>query len=105
MKIKLIDIKTNSYETTTGTCDLCMRIEYVEEPTFYFEKSDGTQFEIKGYYWEWGTLLSIYVENVIELADYFNHQKYDRETTFNYYWLYCEVEKFHEEYLLKKRGR
>ena len=97
MKIKLIDVKTNIYETQFGTCELCFWVGDAVEPTFYFEKETGEKFEVDGYYWSWGDLEAIYVDNVINLADYISRQYYDADTIFDYNWLNEQVDKFGAE--------
>lgn len=54
MKLKLIDVKNNTYEAETGTCDLCLGTETVSEDTFVFKVSDGNKdnekiVSVKGY--------------------------------------------------------
>lgn len=93
MKIKLIDVVTETYDTTFGTCELCIHTGEATEPTFHFQKEDGTEFEVEGYYWNWGDLSTIYVDNIIELADFISRQTYPDDTTFDYCWLDSEVDK------------
>lgn len=95
MKLKLVDIDINSYETEFGTCELCMSVGYAYEPTYYFEKDDGMTFHIDGYYWSWGDLDYIEVDNVIEFAAYINSLDFDENTDFNYSWLNSIVEDYY----------
>lgn len=95
MKLKLVDIDINSYETEFGTCEVCMSVGEAHEPTYYFEKCDGTTFSIDGYYWSWGDLVTIDIGNVIDFASYINSLDFDEYIDFNYGWLDGIVEDYY----------
>lgn len=75
MKLKLIDVEVNR----------C--IDGAEEPTFIFEKENGATIRVKGFYWNWGWLVSIQVDNIIDFADYVSKQDFPEDTDFDYNWL------------------
>lgn len=87
MKLKLIDVKTEIYETQFGTCELCMSTGTAYEPTYIFEKENGERLSVEGYYWDWGDLITIDVENVIEFADFIRKQDFEDDISFDYGWL------------------
>lgn len=87
MKLKLIDIEVERYMTEFGTCELCMSIDEAEEPTFVFEKENGAILRVEGFYWSWGWLTAIMVDNIIDLADYVSKQDFPEDTDFDFNWL------------------
>lgn len=77
MRIKLVDFLTNEYETTFGTCDLCMRTGLAVEETFVFEV-DGKIVSIDNYYWSYGTFFTaLMVDNVVDFADWLNKTEFE----------------------------
>lgn len=75
MKIKLIDIERNGYETTFGTCELCMWDGYADETTYIFD-IDGERREVEGWVWDWGDFSSIWIENTADFAHWLNQQPF-----------------------------
>lgn len=78
--LKLIDFYTHSYETTFGTCDLCMSTGTHDEEHLVFETSDNTIIDMENGYWNWGDYFTlIYVENTADFAHWLNNQEFDGE--------------------------
>lgn len=97
MKVKLIDVKTETYIAEYGTCEMCFYNGLAMESTYIFEKEDGTRFEVEGFYWSYGELKTIMIDNFIDLADYVNHQDFDENTTFDFDWLDNLAEAYYEK--------
>ena len=68
MKAKLVDYECKDYETTFGTCELCMRTGTAEEPRFKFEYDDGHTEWVDGYFWDWGDLFTVEIDNTANFA-------------------------------------
>lgn len=84
MKLKLKDVELNTHETTTGSCELCMSIETVNEPVFVFEDEKGNEHKVDAYNWAWGHYDEIMVGNIIDFADYVRNQEFPKDTTIDY---------------------
>lgn len=81
MKIQLIEVDANGHEAEVGSCDLCMYISWVEEPTYVFSVS-SKDLDIKDYTvrvdaydWSWGHYDEINL-NAIEFAHYLNSNEF-----------------------------
>lgn len=95
MKIKLIDIDdSNGREEETGTCELCFGTQWCNNPVFIFEDEKGKQFNIDGYWWEWGDYFELYIDNAIKFDEWLRKQDYPGGTKFDEDWLYRVVEKY-----------
>lgn len=79
MKLKLIDVETNSHYTETGSCDLCMSIEWVDEPTYVFETEEDETIRVDAYSWDWGHYDQEMVDNVIAFADFVSQKDFTEE--------------------------
>ncbi|EHH1613244.1 TPA: hypothetical protein I0H29_RS11735 [Enterococcus faecalis] len=87
MKLKLINVETNPHEEETGSCELCMSIEMVNEPVFIFEKENGEIVRIEAFLWDWGHYDEELVENVVDFAAYISEQEFDEDQQLHYSWL------------------
>lgn len=84
MKLKLKDVELNTHKATTGSCELCMSIETVNEPVFVFEDEKGKEHKVDAYNWAWGHYDEIMVGNIIDFADYVRNQEFPKDTTIDY---------------------
>lgn len=89
MKIKLIDMHINSYETEFGTCDLCMSTGTAEETRLLFEWEDGTQFKANAFFWDYGDMYSIDIYNTADFAHWISQKDLEKftDTWTSYQWL------------------
>lgn len=78
MKVKLVDFKTNTYETTFGTCELCMGTGMATEESMKFEYDDGYTEWVDLYFWSWGDLMTIdEIDNTANFAHWLSKQELD----------------------------
>lgn len=78
--LKLIDFKTESYETTFGTCDLCMSTGMHTTEHFIFKTSEGKTIDMKNGFWDWGDYYTlIEVENSADFAHWLSQQEFEGE--------------------------
>ena len=77
MKAKLVDYDYREYETDFGTCELCMYTGTAEEPRFKFEYDDGHTEWVDGYYWDWGDLFTVEIDNTANFAAWLAIQDLD----------------------------
>lgn len=76
MAVKLMDIENSPKVVEFGTCDLCFSTGTVTEPVFVFEDSvTGETRRIEGYYWSWGNYFDVYIDNVIDFANWVNQKE------------------------------
>lgn len=97
MKLKLIGVETNRHEAEVGTCELCMGIMEVDEPTYIFEKENGETFEIEGWEWSWGDYWDLNIDNVIDFADWVSQHDFEYKPPFGYQWLSNVINQYEEE--------
>lgn len=88
MKLKLIDHRSVTYETTYGTCELCMYTGQSTDTTLFFRWEDGTEFEADAFMWDWGDKYEVYIENLAEFALWVKEQDFDKEETMQEVTLY-----------------
>jgi len=76
--LKLIDLKTKSYETTFGTCDLCMGTGVHTEEHMIFETSEGKTIDMETGFWNWGDYFYILtVDNTADFAHWLSTQEFE----------------------------
>ena len=78
MKIKLIDISTNTYETVFGTCDICLSTGIAEEQTFIFDIG-GEIRQVDGFYWSYGDLFTTWIENTADFAYWLSQPEFPED--------------------------
>lgn len=78
MKIKLVNYEVNEYETEFGSCDLCFYTGTATEPVFTFSDGEKT-WEVDGFFWSWGDLFIVEIDNVIRFAEWLEQQDLDEE--------------------------
>ncbi len=54
MKLRLTDYQDNTYEDTTGSCDLCTWTGMMDHPMYEFTDSYGGVHTVDGWYQDWG---------------------------------------------------
>lgn len=103
MKLKLIDIQQEPHKVELGTCERCMSTDYMVEPVFTFKSESGRQFDVDGYFWNWGDLFTVgMIDNVIDFADFVRRAEFDEipeeQWTFNddYNWLDNLIESYYD---------
>mgnify|MGYP001758034313 CR=1 FL=1 len=75
--LKLVDFITNTYETTFGTCDMCMHTGQATDETFVFELGSGRCIEADNTYWDWGDhFTAITVDNTADFAHWLSEQTF-----------------------------
>ena len=80
MKIKLHDYESEIEEDVTfGTCDMCMYVGDAEYPYFYFQYEDGTTKKVEGFFWDYGDLYTIYIDNIPAFAAWLNNQDFEED--------------------------
>lgn len=76
--LKLIDFKTNSYETTFGTCDLCMGTGMHTEEIFVFELPGGKIIEMENGFWDWGDYFDLVsIQNTADFAHWLSGEEFE----------------------------
>ena len=101
MKLKLINVKNRTRKTTFGTCDLCLSTGTASEDTYVFRAlaDDGYAeiVEVEAFFWNWGDLFTVEVDNQILFAEWFNAAGIEVESTgeMNYNWLDDIVDQYH----------
>lgn len=76
--LKLIDFYNRSFETTFGTCDLCMSTGIHNEEHFVFETSDNNIITMENGYWDYGNYYKLLtIDNTADFAYWLNNQKFD----------------------------
>ena len=101
MKLKLVDVENNTYQTTFGTCDLCLSTGTASEDTYVFRAlaDDGYAeiVEVEAFFWSWGDLFTVDVDNQILFAEWFNAQEFEVDSTdqLHYSWLDDIVDQYH----------
>lgn len=59
MQLRLTDLKSNTYEDTTGTCEDCSYTGMLDHPTYEFTDSDGGVHTVDGWFSIWGDLITL----------------------------------------------
>ena len=89
MELKLIDYRKEFSIEQTGTCELCFGTIGCNNPVFTFQKENGEEIKVNGYYWDWGDYSSVEtIANIIDFADYISDIDFQEdENTFTFGWL------------------
>lgn len=103
--LKLIDFKTKSYETTFGTCDLCMSTGMHTTEHFIFETSEDKVIYMENGFWDWGDYFTlIEVENSADFAHWLSQQEFEGEAPQDERDLQREISNIAEKYISCKEG-
>ena len=105
MKLKLIDHESVTKETYFGTCDFCAYTGEATFTTLIFQRDDGEVLRAETWYWSWGDLFEIYIDNVFDFAAWIKDKEFpdDLDIT-DYFTLEGVVEKYERYRYLKKAG-
>lgn len=63
MKLRLTNFDSNTYEDTTGSCEMCMWTGMMDHPTYEFTDSYSGVHTVDGWYSDWGHM-NVYDVNV-----------------------------------------
>ncbi|MDU5615623.1 MAG: hypothetical protein E6049_09335, partial [Varibaculum cambriense] len=74
MRLKLIDHESVTEETDFGTCDLCAYTGEATFTTLIFKRDDGEILRAETWYWCWGDLFEIDIDNVFDFAAWIKDQ-------------------------------
>lgn len=105
MRLKLIDHESVTEETDFGTCDLCAYTGEATFTTLIFKRDDGQILRAETWYWCWGDLFEIDIDNVFDFAAWIKDQDFpdDLDIT-DYYTLEGVVEDYKDYLHMKKIG-
>ena len=99
MKIKLIDVEENPSEELVGTCDLCFGTRDCDNPVFVFQLVGSNQeIRINGYWWDYDDYGEVPIPNIINFADWLDHQEFQKGTELNTDWLIRMADKYNSIY-------
>ena len=95
MKLKLIDYQQELKKVRKGTCEMCFSTVTCNNSTFIFQKENGEEVNVRGYYLDWDDYLSVEkIANIIDFADYVSKQEFQEEDGFNFYWIDTLVSEY-----------
>ena len=99
MKVKLVDVKENPSEERVGTCELCFSTMDCDNPVYVFQLGDSKQeIRINGYWWDYDYYDEVMIPNIINFADWLDHQEFPDDTEFNTDWLIDVADKYNSIY-------
>lgn len=99
MKIKLVDVEENPSEELVGTCDLCFGTIDCDNPVFVFQLGDSKQeIRINGYWWDYDYYDEVAIPNIINFADWLDHQDFPDDTKLDTDWLIDVADKYNSIY-------
>lgn len=76
MRLKLIDHESVTEETDFGTCDLCAYTGEATFTTLIFKRDDGRVLRAETWYWCWGDLFEIGIDNVFDFAAWIKDKEF-----------------------------
>lgn len=79
MKINLVDHRSETYETTFGSCELCFHTGEATETELKFQYEDGSTNWVDTFFWSWGDFFEIYIYNLADFAHWLNEQDFDED--------------------------
>ena len=96
--IKLINVDTsNAGNEQIGTCELCFGSRWCDNPILTFEKPDGEQIHVEGFYWDWGDYHEIRIDNYLNFSDWLSKKNIDCNRLKSDYWYLDNlVEEYYE---------
>lgn len=100
MKIKLHDYDSEFEDDVHyGTCEMCMHVGDAEYPYFYFKyEGDDKTHKVGGFFWSWGELYTVYIDNIPAFAAWLNKQNFDDDYRIEGYAdLQALINKYEEE--------
>lgn len=102
LKLKLVNVYSDTHEAEVGTCDLCLGTDVVREDIFTFRAVDEEEnkefIHVNGFYWKHGTISRLWIKNYIVFAEWFNAQDIvvDSADEMDYSWLDNLAEQFYK---------
>lgn len=105
MKLKLIDHESVTKETDFGTCELCASTGEATFTTLIFKRDDGEVLRAETWYWSWGDLFTIDIDNVFDFAAWIKDKEFpdDLDIT-DYYSLRAVVDKYQDFLYMQRVG-
>ncbi|MDU6681739.1 MAG: hypothetical protein E6468_07825 [Varibaculum cambriense] len=105
MRLKLIDHESVTEETDFGTCDLCAYTGEATFTTLIFKRDDGEILRAETWYWCWGDLFEIDIDNVFDFAAWIKDKEFPEDLDItDYYTLEGIVEDYERYKHLKEVG-
>lgn len=101
MKIKLVDHKSDTYETKFGTCELCMFTGMATETRLKFQYEDGPTEWVDAFAWSWGDLFEVEIDNLADFAHWLHQQDFPEDFRIDYSAL-LDLNYDYEDYLEKE---
>lgn len=99
MKVKLIDVEENPSEELVGTCEFCFGTRDCDNPVFVFQLVGSNQeIRINGYWWDYDYYDEVAIPNIINFADWLDHQEFSDDTKFDTDWLINVADKYNSIY-------
>lgn len=99
MKVKLIDVEENPTEELTGTCEFCFETIDCDNPVFVFQLVGSNQeIRINGYWWDYDYYDEVAIPNIINFADWLDHQEFPDDTVLDTDWLINVADKYNSIY-------
>lgn len=102
MKLKLIDHESVTKETYFGTCDLCAYTGEATFTTLIFKRDDGEILRAETWYWSWGDLFEIDIDNVFDFAAWIKDKEFPEDLDITDYDTLQSVVDDYEDYLHMK---
>lgn len=105
MRLKLIDHESVTKETDFGTCDLCAYTGEATFTTLIFKRDDGEVLRAETWYWCWGDLFEIDIDNVFDFAAWIKDKEFPDDLDITDYDTLEGVVEDYKDYLhMKKIG-
>lgn len=103
MRMKLIDHESVTEETDFGTCDLCAYTGEATFTTLIFKRDDGEILRAETWYWSWGDLFEIDIDNVFDFATWIKDKDFPDDLDITDYDTLQSVVDDYEDYLSMKK--
>lgn len=98
MRLKLIDHESVTEETDFGTCDLCAYTGEATFTTLIFKRDDGEVLRAETWYWCWGDLFEIDIDNVFDFAAWIKDQNFPDDLDITGYGTLQDVVDDYQDY-------
>ena len=98
MKVKLIDHQSETYEAEFGTCEMCLYTGQATETQLKFQYEDGSTEWVDAFFWSWGYLDEIEIENLADFAHWLSQQDFPEDYRVQDYSGLQQLEYDYDEY-------
>lgn len=98
MKVKLIDHRSETYETTFGSCEMCFHTGHATETQLKFRYEDGTTEWVDTFFWSWGDFFEIEIENLADFAHWLGQQDFPEDYRVQDYTGLQQLEHYYDKY-------